>query len=216
MITISLDAWKRTGISILCLGAHSDDIEIGCGGSILRLLREIPGAAVNWVVFCATGDRAAEARASAEDFLSLTTRRSVRLFDFQDAHLPTQTAAVKREFESFKSLQPDLILTHFRQDLHQDHRVICELTWNTFRDHLILEYEVPKYDADLAVPNVFIPLDDDTCRTKLALLNKHFASQRSKHWFDDELFRGLLRLRGMECRSPTRYAEAFHGRKLVI
>jgi LmbE family N-acetylglucosaminyl deacetylase len=201
---------------LLFLGAHSDDIEIGCGATALRLASEHPDAAVCWVIFGATGERRREALASAADFLVGVTQPDVRTFDFPDAHFPTHAGEIKRAFEALKRFEPDLVLTHCGHDLHQDHRLVSELTWNTFRDHLVLEYEVPKYDGDLRSPNVFIPVTPELCRRKAALLTRHFVTQRARHWFDGELFLGLLRIRGAECRSPTGYAEGFYGRKVVL
>ena len=204
-------------LNILALGAHSDDIEIGCGGSLLRLLAEHPGSTVHWVVFSGSEARAEEARASAEELLGDETRREIVCGGFRDGFFPYQGAEIKDFFEGIKrAFTPDLIFTHRRDDAHQDHRLLAELTWNTFRDHLICEYEIPKYDGDLGKPNVFIALDEATCRRKVAILMRHFATQRNKHWFTDDLFLGLLRLRGMEANSPTAYAEGFSCRKVVI
>jgi LmbE family N-acetylglucosaminyl deacetylase len=200
---------------LLLLGAHSDDIEIGCGGSVLRLIAERPVSAC-WVVFSASGDRAEEATGSAREFLAGAAHADIRTHEFPDAFFPSRSADIKRIFEALKAFEPDAIFTHASHDLHQDHRLLSELTWNTWRDHLILEYEVPKYDADLRSPNFFLPLSAEQCRRKCDLLVRHFATQRSKHWFDAELFRGLMRLRGMECRSPSSYAEGFYARKIVV
>jgi LmbE family N-acetylglucosaminyl deacetylase len=202
---------------VLCLGAHSDDIEIGCGGLLLRLLQERPKIDVEWVVFSAAGKRATEARRSASLFLKGAHRAKVRLYRFRDGFFPYDGAAIKSTFERLKAEpSPDLVLTHYRDDRHQDHRVLSDLTWNTFRDHWILEYEVQKYDGDLGTPSVFVPLDEATSRRKVEYLERSFGSQRDKHWFSDETFLGLMRLRGMECRAPGGYAEAFHSRKLVL
>jgi LmbE family N-acetylglucosaminyl deacetylase len=203
-------------LRFLFLGAHSDDIEIGCGGAALRLLREFPGAAVRWVVLSAAGARAGEARASAAEFLAGAGERTVEVHAFEDAHFPSRLAEIKRCFEGLKGAEPTVVFTHARHDLHQDHRVVCELTWNTFRDHAILEYEVPKYDGDLGSPNLFVALDGDTARKKAALIRRHFASQAGKPWFDEEVFLGLMRLRGLECRAPGGYAEAFYARKVLV
>jgi LmbE family N-acetylglucosaminyl deacetylase len=199
---------------VLVIGCHSDDIEIGCGGTMLSLTRSQPHLAVTWVVLSARGRRAEEARASASDFLAAAASTDIRLHDFRDSHLPYEGARVKQVFEDLKPIEPDLVLTHTRFDLHQDHRLACELTWNTFRDHLILEYEIPKYDGDLGTPNVFVPIEKELVDEKVRLLHAHHATQAEKHWFDDELFRGLMRLRGME--SSSRYAEAFTCRKLLL
>ena len=199
---------------VLVIGCHADDIEIGCGGTVLALTRARSGLHMTWVVLAASGERASEARAAAAAFMSDASSAEVRIHDFRDGFLPHEGAAVKDVFEDLKTVAPDLVLTHTRTDLHQDHRLACELTWNTFRDHLILEYEIPKYDGDLAAPNVFVPLDEDVVSDKLRLLREHYASQSGKHWFDDELFRSIMRIRGME--SASRYAEAFTCRKLRL
>jgi LmbE family N-acetylglucosaminyl deacetylase len=203
-------------LRLLLLGAHSDDIEIGCGGVVQHLLASRPGCRVTWVVFSGSGAREAEAKASAADFLENAGVRDVRTLGFAESFFPYDGAAIKRAFEELKGVDPDVIFTHHRHDLHQDHRLLAELTWNTFREHLVLEYEIPKYDGDLGQPAVFVPLDAALCRRKCELIQRHFVSQRSRHWFDPELFLGLMRIRGMECRSPSGYAEAFHARKLVL
>ena len=188
--------------TILCLGAHSDDIEIGAGATLLRLVRENPEAQVVWVVCSATGVRASEAEASSARFLEGAGAAEIVLRDFRDGHFPGQMSEVKAFFEDLKRCNPDLILTHFGQDLHQDHRVVSELTWNTFRDHAILEYEIPKWDGGLGSPNFFVPAAVADTDRKIELLTSCFASQAAKHWFDDLTFRGLMRLRGLECNAP--------------
>jgi LmbE family N-acetylglucosaminyl deacetylase len=201
---------------LLCLGAHCDDVEIGCGGTVLRLL-ETNQCEVYWKVFTSTPERKPEAERAASLFLRRARGAQVVIRDHRDGFLPYNAAAVKEEFESLKrEFVPDLILTHQRHDLHQDHRLICELTWNTFRDHLILEYEIPKYDGDLGSPNVFFQLDDSQVTTKLDYIFTAFQSQRGKHWFTKDLFSGLMRLRGMEANAPSRFAEAFYSRKLAL
>ena len=202
---------------VLCLGAHSDDIEIGCAGTVLSLIDGEPPIEVTWVVFSGEGQRGAEARASARAVLAGAKSAHVTVEGFRDGFFPSESAAIKEYFEALKQrVAPDLIFTHYRDDLHQDHRLIGELTWNTFRDHLILEYEVPKYDGDFGSPNVFVPLDTARCRQKIDLLLTHFASQRDRRWFCEELFRSVLRVRGMEANAPDGYAEAFYGRKAVL
>jgi LmbE family N-acetylglucosaminyl deacetylase len=198
---------------VLAIGSHADDIEIGCGGTLLALTRSRP-LHVTWVVIAASGSRADEARQSASAFLVDATQADVRVLEFRESFLPYVGGDVKEAFETFKDVEPDLILTHTRYDLHQDHRLACELTWNTFRNHLILEYEIPKFDGDIGVPNVFVPLEGELVDVKVQLISKHFQSQAAKHWFDEELLRALMRLRGMEC--ATRYAEAFTCRKLSL
>lgn len=211
-LAISPDSVPR----ILCLGAHSDDIEIGCGGTVLKLLRQYPGAYVHWVVFSAFGERITEARASAAMFLRGAGQTQIAVEQFRDGYFPFEGAAIKDYVERLKAFQPDLVFTHYRDDRHQDHRLLSDLTWNTFRDHLVLEYEIPKFDGDLGSPNVFVYLDDELCRQKVAILHECFATQRDKPWFTEETFRALLRLRGIESRAPGAYAEAFYGRKVVI
>jgi LmbE family N-acetylglucosaminyl deacetylase len=201
---------------VLCLGAHSDDIEIGCGGTILRLLEAHQGLEFRWMVFSSTPQRRAEAKESAKLFLKSVASRVV-IGTFRDGYFPFQGTRLKDSFEALKkSFSPDLIFTHYRNDLHQDHRLISELTWNTFRNHLILEYEIPKYDGDLGKPNFFVHLRDSLCHQKIEYLLKAFASQNGKHWFTEDTFRAILRVRGIECNAPERYAEAFYCRKLVF
>ena len=201
---------------VLALGSHSDDIEIGCGATLLALTKARPEVEVTWVVLGAEGRRADEARASAELFLRGASS-DVVVHGFRDGFFPYIGGEVKDVFEALKArLDPDLILTHARHDLHQDHRLVCELTWNTWRDHLILEYEIPKYDGDLGTPNVFFPVTEDVAREKVRLVLEAFETQAVKHWFDAELFLGLMRVRGMEGRSPSGYAEAFTCRKLSL
>jgi len=203
--------------TVLCLGAHSDDIEIGCGGTLLHFLAGRPNSAVHWVVFSADAQRTGEAVDSATAFLAGARAKTIEVNLFRDGFFPYLGAEIKEYFEALKTkVFPDLIFTHHRGDLHQDHRLIADMTWHTFRSHLILEYEIPKYDGDLGAPNVFVPLDESVCRRKIQTLLASFPSQRRKHWFDEDTFLALLRLRGMECRAPDRYAEAFYGRKLVL
>jgi LmbE family N-acetylglucosaminyl deacetylase len=203
--------------SVLALGSHADDIEIGCGATMLALTRARPDIEVTWVVLGAQDVRAEEARASAEIFLERAGETTIIVRGFRDGFFPYNGAEIKDVFEELKaSFDPDIILTHTRHDLHQDHRLVCELTWNTWRDHLILEYEVPKYDGDLGSPNVFVPITEELAREKASQIVRLFGSQTEKHWFDEELFLGLMRIRGMEGRSPSGYAEAFVGRKLPL
>lgn len=202
---------------ILCLGAHSDDIEIGCGGTILKLIEQNPTLEFLWVVFSADGSRADEARSSAEAFLEAAAKKSVSIKQYKTSFFPFQGEAIKESFEEIKAVfQPDLVFTHYRDDRHQDHRILSDLAWNTFRNHVILEYEIPKYDGDLGMPNVFVELGEDHCRKKLGYLLKFFQTQSNKHWFDQDTFLALMRLRGMEAASVTRYAEAFYSRKMVF
>jgi LmbE family N-acetylglucosaminyl deacetylase len=202
---------------ILALGAHPDDIEIGCGGTILRLVAECRGLEVLWAVFAANPERAAEARRSAGEFLEGVGSVRVAIRDYRDGFLPYAGGAVKDDFESLKrEFSPDLVFTHYRDDRHQDHRLVSELTWNTWRDHLILEYEIPKYDGDFGSPNLFSPLPRATLERKIDLVFKHFGSQAERHWFTPDLLRSVARIRGMECVAPEQVAEAFYARKAVF
>ena len=216
MIRLNLDTGNTATPQILCLGSHSDDIEIGCGGAILSLAEQYPGCAFHWVVFSANGVRAQEAQCAAT-FFAGSRLRGPLLQTFRDGFLPFEGALVKNVFEELKqTVTPDLIFTHNRKDAHQDHRLIAELTWNTFRDHLILEYEIPKYDGDLGQPSVFFPLRNDVWQKKVRLIMDAFQSQHQKRWFEEETFSALMRLRGMECNSPSGYAEAFYCRKMIL
>ena len=202
---------------ILAIGCHADDIEIGCGGTLLTLVRSNPELEVDWIVLAASGERADEARESAAAFLQGVGNVHVEVHGFRDGFLPYLGGEVKDMFEELQGrVDPQIVFTHNGYDFHQDHRLVCELTWNTFRDHLILEYEIPKVDGDLGRPNVFVPLAASIVEEKLVLLDRHFPSQTGKHWFDRETFRGLMRLRGMEAIAPERFAEGFTCRKLVL
>jgi LmbE family N-acetylglucosaminyl deacetylase len=216
-ICLPLTDATRPVTRMLVLGSHSDDIEVGCGATVLALTRARPDVEVTWVVLGASGDRADEARASAARFLDAAARSEVIVHGFRDGFFPYVGGEVKDVFESLKRVvDPQVVLTHTRFDLHQDHRAVCELTWNTFRDHLILEYEVPKYDGDLGTPNLFVPISRDLAEEKARLLLETFQTQADKHWFEAEVFLGLMRLRGMESRAPSGYAEAFTCRKLAL
>ncbi len=214
MLHLDLPPAREDGYRILCLGAHADDVEIGAGGTVLAWLRDHPESSVRWVVFSASGTRADEAEASAQRLLCGVGEWEVDVASFEDGFFPEQWAAIKRYFERrIKPFEPDLILTHYRHDRHQDHRTISDLTWNTFRDHLILEYEIPKYDGDLGQPNLFVPLDRALCEQKVDHLMTAFPSQTERSWFTEETFWSMLRLRGIEAAAP--YAEAFYAHKLV-
>jgi len=217
MINISLAGMKGTPLQILCLGCHSDDIEIGCGGTILRLAEQYPGSVFHWVVLSAIGAREAEARRGAALFTESGKLVGPLLRTFRDGYMPFVGADVKDVFEELKGhVQPDLVFTHYRDDAHQDHRLISSLTWNTFRDHVILEYEIPKYDGDLSQPNFYVPLPNGVYDKKIRYLMDIFGSQRAKRWFQESTFLGLMRLRGMECNAESGYAEAFHCRKVTL
>jgi LmbE family N-acetylglucosaminyl deacetylase len=217
MIHLNLNSGATTTLQVLCLGSHSDDIEIGCGGTVLRLAEQYPGCVFHWVVFSAIGVREAEARRAASLFVAPVALKGPFLKTFPDGFMPFVGTEVKAVFEGLKqSLSPDVIFTHNRKDAHQDHRLIAELTWNTFRDHLILEYEIPKYDGDLGQPGVFVPLESELCQKKIRYIMDAFQSQHIKRWFQQDTFLSLMRLRGMECNSPSGFAEAFYCRKLVL
>jgi LmbE family N-acetylglucosaminyl deacetylase len=217
MRPLSLAKETESPLQILCLGAHSDDIEIGCGGTILRFLQQYPDCVLHWVVFSALGVRADEAQRGAALFGGSSASKGLLLKSFQDGFLPFAGAEVKAVFEELKqSVSPDLVFTHNRNDAHQDHRMLAELTWNTFRDHMILEYEIPKYDGDMGQPGVFVPLSAEVSKKKVHLIMDTFRSQSSKQWFQPETFLSLMRLRGMESNAPSGYAEAFFCRKLVL
>lgn len=202
---------------ILCLGAHADDIEIGCGGTLLKLARQRRDLRVTWVVFSGQSARAREAKASAQTFLTGVKSKKIILKQFRGSFFPYEGERIKVFFETLKRLpQPDVIFTHYRDDRHQDHRVLSDLAWNTWRNHLILEYEIPKYDGDLGAPNAFVSIPEDLCREKVQYLCHFFCTQGNKHWFAPETFLGLMRLRGMECASPTNYAEAYYCRKVML
>jgi LmbE family N-acetylglucosaminyl deacetylase len=216
MLALQLTARGKGPLRLLCLGAHADDIEIGCGGTILRLLEERK-CEVTWVVLSASGVRAAEARRGAALFLEGAVRSRVVLKHFRDGFFPAQFAVIKDEFEKLKKLPtPDVVFCPTRDDAHQDHRLVAELVWNTFRDHLVLEYEIPKYDGDLGRPGIFVPILEETGRRKIHLLHEVFRSQSGRRWFDEETFWSLLRLRGLEANSTTSYAEAFICRKVCL
>lgn len=217
MLQLDWEGGRSGPLEVLCVGAHSDDIEIGCGGTLWTLLAGRSDVRVTWVVLSAPGARHDEAAASAERFLKCASSSRLVLHEYRDGYFPYVGGEIKDVFEGLKhEVEPDLILTHTRQDLHQDHRLVNELCWNTWRDHTILEFEIPKFDGDLGRPNVFVPLTAEACERKLEVLMECFSSQRNKHWFSRDTFLALLRLRGLECRSPSGFAEAFHGRKLRL
>jgi LmbE family N-acetylglucosaminyl deacetylase len=202
---------------ILCLGAHSDDIEIGCGGTILRLAEEYPKAHFNWVVFSAQSNREEEAKKSVQRFLANIECKVVDIQAFKDSYFPFVGADIKDYFAKIKdNFNPDLIFTHYSQDKHQDHRLIGKLTWQTFRNNLILEYEIAKYDADLVIPNLYVYLDESKVEKKIANICEIFKSQSDKEWFGKETFKALMRIRGLESNSPSKFSEAFYCRKMVV
>ena len=205
-------------LSVLCLGAHSDDLEIGVGGTLLGWIASGRPVNVHWCVLSAGNDeRRSEAMAGAHEILKCAASLKIECLDFRDGYFPQQGEAMKDWFEGLKNrINPEIVFTHRKDDGHQDHREVSRLTWNTFRDHNILEYEIPKWDGDLGNPNVYVPLSSDVMQRKIEILHSVFGTQRSKDWFDADTFKGLARLRGMECRAPDRFAEAFVARKLVV
>ncbi len=208
---------KKTGYKVLCVGAHCDDIEIGCGGTLLSLLETHPVDFVKWIVFASDEERKQEAIASAQAFLENVKEKDISVFDYRDAFLHYSGLEIKERFEAIKNeFDPDLIFTHYRDDRHQDHRILSDFTWNTFRRHFILEYEIPKFDGDLGIPNFFIRLTEEQANKKIQIILDSFKSQAGKHWFDEETFKALLRIRGMESACTTKYAEAFHARKIMM
>jgi LmbE family N-acetylglucosaminyl deacetylase len=215
MLQFRLDTEQRP-LTILLVGAHCDDIEIGCGGAVRRLISHYPGAKLVWVTLSSDQQRAAETRAAAARFLADANAPIVQVETFKGSYFPHCGPALKDYFETLKAFKPDLIFTHFRHDLHQDHRVVNELTWNTFRDHAILEYEIPKFDGDLGAPNVFFALTRAEMRRKCDILLECFPSQLPRQWFTRDTFEAIARLRGIECNAPEGYAEAFYSRKLRI
>jgi LmbE family N-acetylglucosaminyl deacetylase len=218
MRSLTIDGAGSEPLRVVCIGAHADDLEIGCGGTIRQLAERHPGSAIRWWVLTGDEQRRREARDAAERLLGDVSCLEVCVSGFRDGYLPAEMGKVKDAFEAFRrgGPEPDVIYTHTREDRHQDHRLVSDLTWNTWRDHVILEYEIPKWDGDLGQPNVYVPLTEATVRRKIDVLLSVFATQHTKPWFDEATFRGLLRLRGLECRAAEGYAEAFHARKLGI
>jgi LmbE family N-acetylglucosaminyl deacetylase len=217
MLDLSLNLRDGRAPRLLFIGAHCDDIEIGCGGTVLELTRRYPSAEIHWVVLSSEGSRKQEALRAARAMLRGVRGPVVSIEAFRGAYFPSEASGIKDYFEALKKrVSPDVVFTHCREELHQDHRVVGELTWNTFRDHLILEYEIPKYDGGLGSPSVFVPLSASVVRRKVDLLMRVFETEHGKRWFTPETFKALMRLRGVECNAPSGYAEAFYSRKLVI
>jgi LmbE family N-acetylglucosaminyl deacetylase len=217
LLGLVLPLERRGPLKLLCLGAHADDIEIGCGGTLLRLIAEVPDVIVRWIVFSGAGLREAEARNSAASFLENVSEKQVEVLGFRDGYFPFQGADIKDCFEAVKrEFDPSLVLTHWQGDAHQDHRLVAELTHNTFRDHLVLGYEIPKYDPDLGNPAFFVPLTEAQIRRKIETIRRHFTSQHGRNWFSEETFLAMARLRGIGCNAPDGLAEAFYVRKIVF
>ena len=201
---------------VLLLGAHPDDIEIGCGGTVFKMIRDCPGIEVRWHVFSSPGARRSEAQRCAREFLKDAKKKTITVENFRERYFPDQWSVIKRSFDKIgRQFDPDLVFTHRGDDHHQDHRVLSELTWNTFRNHLVFEYEIPKYEGDLGQPNFYVSLDKEIAQRKVSALMKYFPTQTARHWFTEDLFLGLMRLRGIECGPKAYYAEAFHARKCV-
>lgn len=208
---------NKSCLNILCLGAHPDDIEIGCGGVILRIIEESVNVHFFWVIFSAEEDRKIEANHGADNFLKKAKSKKIIIEEFRENYFPFIGTSIRDYFAQLKDLYtPDIIFTHYHSDAHQDHRLISNLTWNTFRNHLIFEYEIPKYDGDLGSPNLFFPLSESICQKKIKYILNNFNSQKKKHWFTEDTFWSLLRLRGIESKSPSRYAEAFYCKKIIF
>jgi LmbE family N-acetylglucosaminyl deacetylase len=217
MLELLLNIKENRPYRVLCLGAHCDDIEIGCGGTILKLVERYKNLSFHWAVLSSNEIRAVEARNGAEKFLEPVEEVTIDINNFRNGYFPFVGAEIKDYFEKLKRVvDPDIIFSHYRNDLHQDHRLISELTWNTFRNHLILEYEIPKYDGDLGQPNFFVPLRETICQKKISKIMSTYGSQGDKHWFSNDLFMSILRLRGMEACSPDKFAEAFYCRKMNL
>ena len=217
MLPLSLSSPGDAPLNVLCLGAHCDDIEIGCCGTLLSILENDSNVNVYWQVFCSSPARAAEANDGAKRFCEKAGNLDINILGFRDGFLPCEGREVKEQFEVCKeTFEPDVVFTHYRDDRHQDHRLVSDLTWNTYRNHLILEYEIPKWDGDLGVPNTYVTIDDAIAARKIDTLLSVYASQQGKGWFTEDLFRSMLRIRGMECNSPSNLAEAFHARKTSL
>ena len=217
MLKMTLEKKKGKYPRVLCLGAHCDDIEIGCGGTLLRLIDEYQDIEFYWVIFCSNQEREKESYKSFENFLKKVRKKNINIYNFKDGFLPYQADKAKDIFEEMKkAFVPDVVLTHYRDDRHQDHRTVSDLTWNTYRDHLILEYEIPKYDGDFGAPNFFVELSEATCRKKIDNILHAYTSQRDKHWFTEDIFLATARLRGMEACAKSKYAEAFYCRKIAL
>jgi len=217
MLKLNFFASNQDHPKILCLGAHPDDIEIGCGGTLLRMIDEVPNACFYWVVFSGDEQRQKEAIESAEIFLKKVENKNIIIKHFQESYFPFIGAQIKNYFEELKvGFSPDIVFTHYKKDAHQDHRLISDLTWNTFRDHFILEYEIPKYDGDLSTPNAYVDLGERHVNKKISHILEVFETQKGRFWFTEDTFRSILRLRGIESNAQGKYAEGFYCRKIVF
>ena len=214
---LTLDFFKNNKLRVMCLGAHPDDIEIGAGGTILRIIDEIPETEFCWTVFSGNKKRSREALESANLFLKNSKVKNIQVHDFKESYFPFVGSGIKDFLEKLKTVfSPDIVFTHYRGDAHQDHRLISNLTWNTFRDHFILEYEIPKYDGDIGRPNFYAYLSESQVQTKIRYISDSFQTQKEKQWFTEDTFKAILRIRGLESNSTSKYAEAFFCRKIVI
>jgi LmbE family N-acetylglucosaminyl deacetylase len=214
MLLLQLPSAPTGILSVLAVGAHPDDIEIGSGGTLLNLAQLQPALQLRYVVLTGTADRQLESRNAARAFVP-NADLTIDVLDLPEGRLPSAWLDVKEALEAVRqSCSPDLILAPSAADAHQDHRTIGEIIPTVFRDHLCLSYEIPKWDGDIGRPSVYIPMSAEVARRKIELLHKSFPSQHGRDWWDDEVFLGLARLRGMECRAP--YAEAFTCTKLLL
>ena len=217
MLKLSLPSRAGSPLKVLCLGAHCDDIEIGCGATLMTLLEQYDDVDIHWQVFTSTPARKQEAIKGAEVFCNGARNLHIEILEYRDGYLPYEGDAIKLSMEAVKkAVDPDLVFTHYRHDLHQDHRLISELSWNTFRNHLLLEYEIPKWDGDIGTPNLFVPVSEAVAAAKIKALQDVYNSQQSKKWFTDDLFHSMMRIRGMECNAPGNLAEAFYTRKTQL
>lgn len=215
MLAVKLSRAANLPLRILCIGAHCDDIEIGCGGTIADLIANHPESIVHWIVFSASEAREREALAGANRVAG--PKVETEILQFRDGYFPFMGVEIKDYFENLKQrVVPDLVFTHSLDDRHQDHKLLAELTWNTFRDHLILEYEIAKYEGDLKTPTFYVPLGEKTAVRKAQIIVETFTSQLNRRWFSKETFMALMRLRGIECNAPSGYAEGFHCRKASL
>ena len=216
MLGLTLATSSNSALEILCIGAHCDDIEIGCGGTVIVLQQRYPRCKLHLLVLTSTASRRQEAEAAAKALIKVSARGEMRICEFQDGLLPAHLSEVKAEFERMKkAIAPGLVLTHHGLDRHQDHRLVSDITWQTFRDHMIWEYEIPKFDGDLVTPNMYVPLSSALAQRKINLIMRAFSSQHAKPWFKAENLEAMMRLRGLESRAASGYAEGFHCRKLV-